>query len=113
MTHTAVHSEFVSMGFNRKRRVSFPHDIYQVVVNGEEGEYAEYEVENEFKIQTLCILPPKPSARFPLTAALLCVVENRLHTMIIRRLNMRARRPRFPIPLPVILRRLCSLTNST
>lgn len=24
MTHTAVHSEFVSMGFNRKRRVSFP-----------------------------------------------------------------------------------------
>lgn len=48
MTHTAVHSEFVSMGFNRKRRVSFPHDIYQVVVNGEEGEegeYAEYEVE--------------------------------------------------------------------
>ena len=42
MTHTAVHSEFVSMGFNRKRRVSFPHDIYQVVVNGEEGEYAEY-----------------------------------------------------------------------
>ena len=56
---------------------------------------------------------PKPSARFPLTAALLCVVENRLHTMIIRRLNMRARRPRFPIPLPVILRRLCSLTNST
>ena len=45
MTHTAVHSEFVSMGFNRKRRVSFPHNIYQVVVNGEEGEYAEYEVE--------------------------------------------------------------------
>lgn len=41
MTHTAVHSEFVSMGFNRKRRVSFPHDTYQVVVNGEEGEYAE------------------------------------------------------------------------
>ena len=32
MTHTAVHSEFVSMGFNRKRRVSFPHDIYQVVM---------------------------------------------------------------------------------
>ena len=32
MTHTAVHYEFVSMGFNRKRRVSFPHDIYQVVV---------------------------------------------------------------------------------
>lgn len=50
MTHTAVHSEFVSMGFNRKRRVSFPHDIYQVVVNGEEGEYAEYEVENEFNV---------------------------------------------------------------
>ena len=24
MTHTAVHPEFVSMGFNRKRRVSFP-----------------------------------------------------------------------------------------
>ena len=34
-----------TMGFNRKRRVSFPHDIYQVVVNGEDGEYAEYEVE--------------------------------------------------------------------
>lgn len=50
MTHTAVHPEFVSMGFNRKRRVSFPHDIYQVVVNGEEGEYAEYEVENEFNV---------------------------------------------------------------
>ena len=38
---------------------------------------------------------------------------NLLHTMIIRRLNMRARRPRFHIPSPVILRRLCSLTNST
>ena len=45
MTHTAVHSEFVSMGFNRKRRVSFPHDIYQVVINGEDGEYIEYEIE--------------------------------------------------------------------
>ena len=45
MTHTAVHSEFVSMGFNRKRRVSFPHFIYLVGVNGEECEYAEYEVE--------------------------------------------------------------------
>ena len=45
MTHTAVHSEFVSMGFNRKRRVSFPHNIYQVVVTGEAGDSAEYEVE--------------------------------------------------------------------
>ena len=41
-----------------------------------------------------------------------CVVDNLLHTMIIRRLSTRARRPRFPIPLPVILRRFCSLTNS-
>ncbi len=45
MTHTSVHSEFVSMGYNRKRRVSFPHNIYQVVINGEEGESAEYEIE--------------------------------------------------------------------
>lgn len=60
-----------------------------------------------------CISLPKPSARFLLTAALPYVVESLLHTMIIRRLNTRARRPRFPIPLPVILRRLCSLTNST
>ncbi len=45
MTHTSVLSEFVSTGFNRRRRVSFPHNIYQVVVNGEEGECAEYEVE--------------------------------------------------------------------
>ena len=60
-----------------------------------------------------CTSPHKPSARFPLTAALPCVVDNLLHTMIIRRLNMRARRPRFHIPSPVILRRLCSLTNST
>lgn len=45
MTHTAVHSEFVSMGFNRKRRAAFPHNIFQVVVNGEDGECAEYEVE--------------------------------------------------------------------
>ena len=60
-----------------------------------------------------CTSPHKPSARFPLTAALPCVVDNLLHTMIIRRLNIRARRPRFHIPSPVILRRLCSLTNST
>ncbi len=33
------------MGFSRKRRVSFPHNIYQVIVEGEEGEYAEYEIE--------------------------------------------------------------------
>lgn len=85
MTHTAVHPEFVSMGFNRKRRVSFPHDIYQVVVNGEEGEYAEYEVENEFKVKTLCILPPKPSAKCHLTEALPYVVASLLHTMITRR----------------------------
>ena len=62
---------------------------------------------------TPCTSLPKPSARCPLTAALPYVVDNLLHTMIIRRLNMRARRPRFPIPLPVILHRLCSLTNST
>ena len=70
-----------------------------------------------FRMSSMWVIPytslPKPSARFPLTAALLYVVANLLHTMIIRRLNTRARHPRFPIPLLVILRRLCSLTNST
>lgn len=45
MTHTSVHSEFVSMGFNRRRRAYYPHNIYQVIVNGEEGECCEYEIE--------------------------------------------------------------------
>ena len=45
MVHSAVHSEFVSLGFSRKCRVSFPHNIYQVVIDGEDGEYAEYEIE--------------------------------------------------------------------
>ncbi len=45
MVHSAVHSEFVSLGFSRKRRASFPHNIYQVVIDGEDGEYAEYEIE--------------------------------------------------------------------
>lgn len=45
MVHSAVHSEFVSLGFSRKCRASFPHNIYQVVIDGEDGEYAEYEIE--------------------------------------------------------------------
>lgn len=72
---------------------------------------------SSFRMSSMWVIPcislPKPSARFPLTAVLPYVVDSLLHTMITRRLNTRARRPRFHIPLPVILRRLCSLTNST
>ena len=45
MTHTSLYSEFASMNENRSRKSFFSKNIYQVVVNGEDGEYAEYEIE--------------------------------------------------------------------
>ena len=45
MTHTALHAEFPSMTNKRSRRAYFSKNLYQVVVDGEEGEWREYEIE--------------------------------------------------------------------
>ena len=49
MTHTSLFSEFHSINENRSRKSFFSKNIYQVVVNGEDGEYAEYEIEAKSK----------------------------------------------------------------
>ena len=49
MTHTSLYSEFLSINENRSRKSFFSKNIYQVVVNGEDGEYAEYEIEAKSK----------------------------------------------------------------
>ena len=45
MTHTSLFSEFHSINENRSRKSFYSKNIYQVVVNGEDDEYAEYEIE--------------------------------------------------------------------
>ena len=45
MTHTSLFSEFHSINENRSRKSFYSKNIYQVVVNGEDGEYTEYEIE--------------------------------------------------------------------
>ena len=44
MVHTTLHSEY---RFNRRnsRQVELSSNLYQVVINGEDGEYVEYEIE--------------------------------------------------------------------
>ena len=44
MVHTTLHSEY---HFNRRssRQVELSSNLYQVVINGEDGEYVEYEIE--------------------------------------------------------------------
>ena len=69
--------------------------------------------QNEFNVSDTLYLTAQTKRKVSFDRRFAYVVDNLLHTMIIRRLNMRARRPRFPIPSPVILRRLCCLTNST
>ena len=49
MTHTSLFSEFLSFNENRSRKSFYSKNIYQVVVNGEDGEYAEYEIEAKSK----------------------------------------------------------------
>ena len=55
MTHTSLYSEFLSFNENRSRKSFFSKNIYQVVVNGEDGEYAEFEIEakNENEAQAI------------------------------------------------------------
>ena len=49
MTHTSLFSEFLSINENRSRKSFYSKNIYQVVVNGEDGEYTEYEIEAKSK----------------------------------------------------------------
>ena len=49
MTHTSLYSEFLSINENRSRKSFYSKNIYQVVVNGEDGEYTEYEIEAKSK----------------------------------------------------------------
>ena len=44
MVHTTLHSEY---RFNKRssRQVELSSNLYQVVINGEDGEYVEYEIE--------------------------------------------------------------------
>ena len=55
MTHTSLFSEFLSINENRSRKSFYSKNIYQVVVNGEDGEYAEYEIEAKSEEQAHAI----------------------------------------------------------
>ena len=55
MTHTSLFSEFHSINKNRSRKSFYSKNIYQVVVNGEDGEYAEYEIEAKSKVEASAI----------------------------------------------------------
>ena len=55
MTHTSLFSEFLSINENRSRKSFYSKNIYQVVVNGEDDEYAEYEIEAKSEEQAHAI----------------------------------------------------------
>ena len=55
MTHTSLYSEFLSINENRSRKSFYSKNIYQVVVNSEDGEYAEYEIEAKSEEQAHAI----------------------------------------------------------
>ena len=55
MTHTSLYSEFLSINENRSRKAFHSKNIYQVVVNGEDGEYAEFEIEAKSQEQAEAI----------------------------------------------------------
>lgn len=44
MVHTTFNSEY-HFGKRSSRQVELSSDLYQVVINGEDGEYIEYEIE--------------------------------------------------------------------
>lgn len=44
MVHTTFNSEY-HFGKRSSRQVEFSSNLYQVVINGEDGEYIEYEIE--------------------------------------------------------------------
>lgn len=44
MVHTTFNSEY-HFGKRRSRQVELSSNLYQVVINGEDGEYIEYEIE--------------------------------------------------------------------
>ena len=44
MVHTAFNSEY-HFGKRSSRQVELSSNLYQVVINGEDGEYIEYEIE--------------------------------------------------------------------
>ena len=46
MVHTTFNSEY-HFGKRSSRQVELSSNLYQVVINGEEGEYIEYEIEAE------------------------------------------------------------------
>ena len=44
MVHTTINSEY-HFGKRSSRQVELSSNLYQVVINGEDGEYLEYEIE--------------------------------------------------------------------
>ena len=46
MVHTTFNSEY-HFGKRSSRQVELSSNLYQVVINGEDGEYVEYEIEAE------------------------------------------------------------------
>ena len=46
MVHTTFNSEY-HFGKRSSRQVELSSNLYQVVINGEDGEYMEYEIEAE------------------------------------------------------------------
>ena len=44
MVHTTLNSEYI-FGKRSSRQVELSSNLYQVVINGEDGEYVEYEIE--------------------------------------------------------------------
>ena len=46
MVHTTFNSEY-NFGKRSSRQVELSSNLYQVVINGEDGEYIEYEIEAE------------------------------------------------------------------
>ena len=55
MTHTSLFSEFHSINENRSRKYFSSKNIYQVVINGEDNEHAEYEIEAKSEAQAAAI----------------------------------------------------------
>ena len=55
MTHTSLFSEFHSINENRSRKSFSSKNIYQVVIDGEDGEYADYEIEAKSEAEAAAI----------------------------------------------------------
>ena len=71
MVHTTFNSEY-HFGKRSSRQVELSSNLYQVVINGEDGEYIEYEIEadshSEASAKAEALAADSFIARFPCTA---------------------------------------------